>query len=295
VTDLATTPQGGDESVSTTANVIPAGLEDEAFQQLSLQSENADGDASGDEAEIEHEGKTYRVPAALKAAFLIHADYTRKTQGLAEQRKALAEQDASLKSQAQTHAEHAVGITRLLAYDDTLARYEQLHWHALQAQNPEQAQALWSQYMTLKNQRAAAATDLQARLINWQQATGAVTANRAAECQAILSREIKNWSPELHGKLKEFGTSEFGFTPHEVASVTDPRLIKVLHRAMIGDQMIKKAAAEARAAEQQGVRPLPQVGSSAPATRWSASETASDGASTAEWMRRRNEQLRKQQ
>jgi len=62
---------------------------------------------------------------------------------------------------------------------------------------------------------------------------------------------------------------------------------------MTDDQMMRKAAATARAAEAEGVKPLPQVGNSASATRWSPTDKASDKSSTAEWMRRRNEQLRR--
>src|SRR5438309_2094560 len=42
-----------------------------------------------DLVEVEHEGRTYAVPAALKGALMRHADYTRKTQALAAHRQAL--------------------------------------------------------------------------------------------------------------------------------------------------------------------------------------------------------------
>ena len=86
---------------------------------------------------------------------------------------------------------------------------------------------------------------------------------------------------------------EFGFTPHEVANVIDPRLIRMLHRAMLGEHMMRAVAATARSAEQEGVKPLPQVGASASATRWDPAHQTSDNASTAEWMKRRNDQVRK--
>lgn len=294
MTDLATNSQGGDESVSTPAEVASFPQEGDASQELSLEAEADDGDASEDDtAEIEHDGQTYRVPKALKGAFLMHADYTRKTQEVAEHRRALAEQDASLRQQAQIRNEHVNEIGRVVAYNEALVPYEQLDWRGLHASNPENAQGLWVQYMQLKNQRDQAAGHLHAKVTNWHQANEAHTAARVAESRAVLSRDIKDWSPELYGKLKDFGVREFGFSPQEVAGVIDPRLIKVMHRALIGEQMMRKAAATARAAEAEGVRPLPQVGNSASATRWSPTDKASDRSSTAEWMRRRNEQLRK--
>ena len=294
MTDLATNPQGGDESVSTNAEVASTELEGDASQEFTLEAETENGDADGDNtAEIEHEGQRYRVPKALKGAFLMHADYTRKTQDVAEQRRAVAARDQSFQRRAQLHYEHLADVGRVLAHNEALAPYEQVDWQGLHISNPQQAQALWSQYVQTRTERDAALTQLQTKLITWQQADAADTATRVAESREVLSRDIKEWSPELYGRLKEFGMREFGFTPHEVESVIDPRLIKVLHRAMIGDQMMKKAAAATRAAEQDGVKPLPQVGNSASATRWDPKDKASDKASTSEWMKRRNEQLRK--
>ena len=294
MTDLAINPQGGDESVSTPAEVASAEQEGDVSQEATLDTENETGDESGDDtAEIEHEGQTYRVPKALKGAFLMHADYTRKTQDVAEQRRALAERDQSLQRRAQVHYEHLADVGRVLAQNEALAPYEQIDWQGLCISNPQQAQTLWSQYLQARTERDAALAQLQGKLAHWQQANAADTANRVAESRAVLSRDIKEWSPELYGKLKEFGMREFGFAPHEVESVIDPRLIKVLHRAMIGNQMMKEASAAARAAEQDGVKPLPQVGNSASATRWDPAHKASDNASTADWMKRRNEQLRK--
>jgi hypothetical protein len=294
VTDLATNPQGGDASVSTASEAASTAQEGDASTELPLDAENEADDSSGDDtAEIEHEGQTYRVPKALKGAFLMHADYTRKTQDVAEQRRAVAERDQSLQRRAQAHYEHLGEVGRVLAQNESLAPYEQIDWQGLRISNPQQAQALWSQYVQLRMERDAALAQLQGKLAHWQQADAADTARRVSESRAVLSRDIKEWSPELYGKLKEFGMREFGFTPDEVESTIDPRLIKVLHRAMTGDQMMKTAAAAARAADQDGVKPLPQVGNSASATRWDPAHRVSDKASTAEWMKRRTEQVRR--
>jgi hypothetical protein len=294
VTDLATNPQGGDEPVSTTADVVSTPLEGDPSEQPALDAESEGVEENGDDTEeIEHDGQLYRVPKALKSAFLMHADYTRKTQDVAEQRRALAERDQSLQRQAQVHYEHLADVGRVIAQNEALAPFEQIDWQGLRISHPQQAQALWSQYAQLRMGRDTAITQLQTKLAHWQQADAADTAARVAESRSVLSRDIKEWSPELYGKLKEFGVREFGFTPHEVASAIDPRLIKMLYRAMIGDQLMKRTSAAARVAEQDGIKPLPQVGNSASATRWNPANKASDSASTAEWMKRRNEQIRK--
>ena len=42
-----------------------------------------------DDEEVEYEGKTYKVPKELKGALMKNADYTQKTQEVAEQRKSV--------------------------------------------------------------------------------------------------------------------------------------------------------------------------------------------------------------
>ena len=294
MTDLATNAQGGDESVSTNAEAAPIEQEGDTSQDPAQDTDGVDAEDSGDDTvEVEHEGQTYRVPKALKGAFLMNADYTRKTQDVAEQRRALAERDQSLQRRAQVQYEHLADVGRVLAQNEALAPYERIDWQGLRISHPQQAQALWSQYVQIRMSRDAAASELQTKLTHWQQADAADTAARVAESRAVLSRDIKEWSPELYGRLKEFGIREFGFTPQEVTSAIDPRLIKMLHRAMIGDQLMKKTSAAARVTEQEGVKPSPQVGNSASATRWDPAHKASDKASTAEWMKRRSEQIRK--
>jgi len=115
------------------------------------------------------------------------------------------------------------------------------------------------------------------------------TAKQIEDSRIVIQRDVKDWSPELAGKLMEFGTREFGFTPHEVQTVTDPRLIRLLHRAYLGDQAIKRAAASQKLASSDGLKPVPQVGSRSAAN----GNRPTDRQSVDEWMRSRNEQLRK--
>ena len=53
--------------------------------------------------EIEHQGQVYRIPAALKGAFLRQADYTRKTQALADDRRAYMADREALNHWIETH------------------------------------------------------------------------------------------------------------------------------------------------------------------------------------------------
>jgi len=302
VNDLATNPQGEGDSAF-------AALKDAKTEAPEANAEVGDQDPSGDQPkeaptdeggqppqpiteetdEVEHEGRRYRVPKALKAAFMMNADYTRKTQEVAEQRRALDERHVALNQQALSHAEQLSDAGRILAYGEALATYEKTDWARMRQLNPQAAQDHWLQYMQLKEGRDRAAIELQQRMNQRAFDQQRVAAKQIEDSRVVLQRDIKDWSPELAGKLMEFGAREFGFTPHEVQTVTDPRLIRLLHRAFIGDQAIKKAAASQKLASSDGLKPVPRVGS-----RSAASSGPSDRQSTDAWMKARNQQLRKQ-
>ena len=57
---------------------------------------------------------------------------------------------------------------------------------------------------------------------------------------AELTRDIPGWSPAMAQDLGRFARREFGFSEQELDTVTDPRLVKLLHRAYAN------AAGEAR-------------------------------------------------
>jgi hypothetical protein len=59
-------------------------------ETVRAEAEDAAPGGGGPEIEIEHQGQVYRIAAALRSGFLRQADYTRKTQDLATQRRALA-------------------------------------------------------------------------------------------------------------------------------------------------------------------------------------------------------------
>src|SRR5690242_17210740 len=116
MTETATTPETGvgDEISAPEADSAPdigakepqTDGEDEGWE-LPGDEEQSDDEGDGEEAliDIEHDGRAYKIPAELKNAFLRNADYTRKTQALAESRReleshrqSLADEQASLQT-----------------------------------------------------------------------------------------------------------------------------------------------------------------------------------------------------
>jgi len=296
VNDLATNPQGGDAVAAPLSNGasppgdgLPAELASVTDGETSENESDSANAAAAETEEVEHEGQKYRVPKALKGAFLMQADYTRKTQEVAEQRRALEQRQNLFQQQSDMQAAHLQDVAHLVALNNQLSALEAIDWAGLRSANPEHAQDAWLRYMQLKDGRDKAAQQLQQKINQRALESQRLVAKRLEESRAMLSREIKDWSSDTAGKMSEFGIKEFGFSPAELGSVTDPRLIKLLHRAYLGDQAIRQAAASQRLANQEGVKPVPQVGSKASV----GGNKPTDRQSTDEWMRARNQELRK--
>lgn len=207
---------------------------------------------------IEFDGKQYQVPAALKGGFLMQADYTRKTQELAEQRRGLEDVASHVRQQAQASEEEITSRAALVALDTALEQYAQLDWNQLAANDPSGAQHHWMRYQTLKEQRGQLAEDLHHRQ-GWRaQMAQQETARRFEETQDFARRHIKGWSPELDLQIIEFARSK-GATDQNLRDAMSPLVYNLLHLARIGEQALNKTTAP-KASTARTARPLSMVG-----------------------------------
>lgn len=234
MTEDDATNLGADDAMSFDAGVEDQTTEvDEDLDFAPLETETQDEAPSPyeDLEEVEHNGETFTIPKALKPALMMQADYTRKTQDLAHQRRSW---EAEREQQAEALHVNFAERARLVAIDDSLEQLETLDWQALDAVDPQQAQALWAQYHELAQARGELAAAMEQQ--GWEEALKAQHdhAMRVQDGLEVLAREIDGWSPELAGKLMQFGQAELGFTPEEMSQAMDPRLIKLLHRAYDG-------------------------------------------------------------
>lgn len=200
--------------------------------------ENEPAEPEEETEEVEHEGKKYAIPKALKSALMMHADYTRKTQEIAETKRAA---EAERTRYVQASEEYIADRAKLAAVDQHLTEFQKVNWSELTDEDPVAAQKLWLQFAQLKDSRQQMAAQLaqkeHSRTLDRQQ----MQAKLIEEGHAVLVRDIPEWSPEKGAKITAFAAKEFGFQPEELGNVFDPRIVKVLHHAYLYDQMIKKA------------------------------------------------------
>lgn len=247
----------------------------------------ADGDDGDGAWQIEHEGQVYELPAALKGGFLRQADYTRKTQELAQHRRALMAEREAVAAQAQAAHVALSDHAHLAALDQQLAAFADVDWQAAAQADPRRAQALWEQFQQTQGLRQQFAYALSHKQAHAELASAREAAAKMAETGRTLSREIEGWSPEVAAKLVDYAKA-FGVTHEELTRMADPRLWKVLHKAYQADQASREEGTANAAAKAQAVRPAVTVSGSA-----AGGGGVRDELATKEWMQRRNDQMRK--
>lgn len=252
------TPQPQDEEVATPESETQT----EDGQTEGGESEQDRAQPEDDTDEVEHEGKKYKIPKAVKPLVMMNADYTRKTQAVAEERKAVEAERESFRQNAKFYAETLQDQARLVNVDDQLKQYQALDWQNIWNQDPINAGKLNSQFQVLRQQRDALASEIQGKQQKLHSEAQQSYAKREEESRAYLQREIPEWSPDLDVKLSKFAIDQ-GFTPDQIKglAVSSPQSVKVLHLAFVGKQLMDKQRAAAKP-KPQPVQLVPQVRSS---------------------------------
>lgn len=219
-----------------------------------------DQEAQGEEADeyegyedVEYDGKQYKLPKELKDAVLRQADYTRKTQELAEMRKATEAERAYLQKAHEFQNRYKDQFTQIQLLDAQLQMYSNVDWSQLSESDPVEAQKQFFRFSQMKDARRSA----EQQLMQLQEQQAQEDANRYQEVlskgAAELQRSIKGWSPELGQKLIGYGKTN-GFDDTEMRSIVDPRVVKILHKAMLYDQL-----QNAKPAIEKRVKNVPKV------------------------------------
>lgn len=244
-------------------------------------------DGVDDSFDLEVDGQVHTLPAALKGAFLRQADYTRKTQELAEHRRAAEAERRALSEHRQALEGSASDRAHLAALDSQIAEFAGADWDAIAQTDPRRAQALWAQFERTHALRDQYAYALSHHESHSQLEAAREAAEQMAETGRTLQREIEGWSPEVANKLVEYAQA-FGVTLEELSQMADPRLWKVLHRAYQADEASRQEDKAKSAVQGQAIRPAVLVSGAA-----AGGGGVRDELATKEWMTRRNAQMAK--
>lgn len=167
------------------------------------------------------------------------ADYTKKTQEVAEQRKALEEyaqtiqvQEQQLRAQAELQQALFGELAQITAIDQQLADFQAIDWNQLSENDFVEAQKLFFTQNKLQTQRSQLVQQLEAKQQQLTHAQQKSLNERIAKVKEVLAKEIPNWSADTSKAIISAGKEYYGFSDDEMSSVIDPRHVKVLHDAM---------------------------------------------------------------
>jgi hypothetical protein len=189
----------------------------------------------------------------LMQGYQLGADYTKKTQELAELRKANEAEQKAIQESKQVRDTYA---QRLKAIEEFLTQGDSQEDLAALKENDPIGYAVKVAEQTEKREQIEAVRAEQNRLAQQQQAEYQSAMSRFVQDEAQKLTKIlpefsdKTKGEQLRNEIRNYGKS-VGFTDDELAQVYDHRQVLTLHKAMMYDKLqkskptVKKKVAEA--------------------------------------------------
>jgi hypothetical protein len=165
--------------------------------------------AEPEEIEEELEGLKLRgkkdAVEEFKKGRMLHADYTRKTQELADEKRNFGSERESFTRQRQADAQLEAERFQAWSAHQRVQQLQQVNFTALRQANPEFADQLRDELAQLSaalpGMSNALSQKLQQRNLEAQQ----LDARRANDSEAVVMREVKDWGPEKLAKFNDAG------------------------------------------------------------------------------------------
>jgi hypothetical protein len=214
---------------------------DETTDEQSEDSDETEEDKEPQVFTVKVDGKEINVTLdELQQGYSRTQDYTRKTQQIAEARKAVEAETAAIRAEREQYAQLLGALQQQLES----AGEQSIDWDRLYAEDPIE----WVRQRELvrdKQERQAAIQSEQQRLsqLSAQQRAEEMRATLAQQ-QAALIQAVPEWKDEKKAKaekalLIEFG-QKVGYSEDELKNVFDHRAVVTLRKAALYDQMVSK-------------------------------------------------------
>jgi hypothetical protein len=192
----------------------PEGEQLEAEAQTEAESE---GDENADDPRYSE--LTAEIERLQSRERELTADYTRKTQKIAEARRAIERQFGEIEAVATFYSNLS---------KQPISQFQNLDWNALKAQ-PEQYQQANRAYQQAMAQAEQLENARQQVLKLRGEQLDRVKTEEAQVSKEILKARIPGWNNERYAKVRDFVINELNFTQAEVDDWTDWRLMAMAH------------------------------------------------------------------
>ena len=243
---------GGETQESSSDEEETAALSDDSLDTEDASSEETDGEQSELEEDTQEDDKpqvfTVKVDGKeievsldeLQKGYSRTQDYTRKTQQVAEVRKAAESELQAIRAEREQYAQ----LLGALSEQVKAAAEPQIDWDRLYREDPIEY-VRQREVMRDNKERAAAIDAEQQRLfqIAQEEQVKQLQTVKVKESRALLEA-VPSWKDPAKAKaektmLIEFG-QKMGFTPQELGNIYDHRVVLALRKAALYDQMQAK-------------------------------------------------------
>lgn len=248
---------------------LEAEAEDDAAEEEATDEEQGDEEADEKEQQlvtVKIDGKAIELPLdEVINGYQRHADYSRKTQALAEERKQLHGHLSEVVQERQYYAQALTALQKQLATQVE----QQPDWDRLYAEDPIEwvrQREVWRE-----RQEKAAAAQIEMERLQAQQTAEErkqlaqhLHAERERLVEAIPAwKDDKVWDRDRTA-LREYGR-KFGFSDEELSQAYDHRAVVALYKAMKYDRMVE--AKKTVRPDPPRAAPQPRKGSAAVSPR----------------------------
>ena len=236
------------EAVSEQAMEVAESVENEVVDTQELTTDDLVDDNQQEQVSeprtytVKIDGKDTEVTEdELLSGYSRQADYTRKSQVLAEQRKKMDEELAATQQERQQYQSQLEQFK--IQADSKLEEFKSVDWTKLKEEDPMEYALKRDQYRELQENKRLVAEEQQ-NLAQKQQAEMQTKWNEElARQQEVMAQRLPEWNdpekgPKLKQNIKSFAMKK-GFTEQEVDSLIDARSVDVLHKAMLYENLLE--------------------------------------------------------
>jgi hypothetical protein len=231
------------------AESVEEELEAEDSESAAESEEQTEGDEEAEEApqqaqtfRVKVDGEEVEVPLdELLKGYSRTADYTRKTQAIAEARKQAEAEAAAAREERQRYAQ----TLEVLDAQMRSLQPPEIDWDRLYKENPVE----WVRQREIQRTRQ--------EQMNWVQAQRAALQQKQAEEEQVeqsktleverskLLEVLPEWrdaekARTEKAKIVEYATGKLGFSVEEISDIYDARAVVALRKAMLFDELMSK-------------------------------------------------------
>ena len=245
-----------EDMVSEQAMDVAESVENEVVDTQELTTEDLVDDNQQEQVSepkvytVKIDGKDTQVTEdELLSGYSRQADYTRKSQVLAEQRKKMEEELAATQQERQHYLSQLEQFNTQA--DSKLEEFKSVDWTKLKEEDPMEYALKRDQYRELQENKRLVAEEQQ-QLAQKQQAEMQSKWNEELQRQQeVMAQRLPEWNdpekgPKLKQDIKSFALNK-GFTEQEVDSLIDARSVDVLHKAMMYENLLAAKIANKKA------------------------------------------------